>query len=84
MEENRAGNCGYRHSDPPQYVVQTLSDILNGAGIIVTEVGQNQMWAAQHFSFTRPRQWITSGGLGTMGYGFPAAIGASIACLMNR
>jgi acetolactate synthase I/II/III large subunit len=64
----------------PQYVVQTLSDILNGAGIIVTEVGQNQMWAAQHFSFTRPRQWITSGGLGTMGYGFPAAIGASIAC----
>jgi len=64
----------------PQYIVQTLSGILDGAGIIVTEVGQNQMWAAQHFSFTRPRQWITSGGLGTMGYGFPAAIGASVAC----
>ena len=64
----------------PQYIVRTLSDILNGSGIIVTEVGQNQMWAAQHFSFTRPRQWITSGGLGTMGYGFPAAIGASVAC----
>ncbi|MDE4907143.1 biosynthetic-type acetolactate synthase large subunit [Methanogenium marinum] len=64
----------------PQYIVRTLSDILKGAGIIVTEVGQNQMWAAQYFSFTRPRQWITSGGLGTMGYGFPAAIGASIAC----
>ena len=64
----------------PQYIVRTLSDILKGAGIIVTEVGQNQMWAAQYFSFTRPRQWITSGGLGTMGYGFPAAIGASVAC----
>jgi len=64
----------------PQYIVRTLSDILKGAGIIVTEVGQNQMWAAQYFSFMRPRQWITSGGLGTMGYGFPAAIGASVAC----
>ncbi|WFN35139.1 biosynthetic-type acetolactate synthase large subunit [Methanogenium sp. S4BF] len=64
----------------PQYIVRTLSDLLTDSGIIVTEVGQNQMWAAQHYSFTRPRQWITSGGLGTMGYGFPAAIGASIAC----
>jgi acetolactate synthase-1/2/3 large subunit len=64
----------------PQFVVRTLSDILNEDGIIVTEVGQNQMWAAQYYAFTRPRQWITSGGLGTMGYGFPAAIGASIAC----
>lgn len=64
----------------PRHIIQTLSGILDGAGIIVTEVGQNQMWAAQHFSFTRPRQWISSGGLGTMGYGFPAAIGASVAC----
>lgn len=64
----------------PQYIVQTLSEILGGTGIIVTEVGQNQMWAAQYFSYTRPRQWISSGGLGTMGYGLPAAIGASIAC----
>lgn len=75
--EHAAGDTGPL---TPQYIVRTLSDILNGAGIIVTEVGQNQMWAAQYFSFTRPRQWITSGGLGTMGYGFPAAIGASIAC----
>lgn len=64
----------------PQYIIRTLSEVLGETGIIVTEVGQNQMWAAQHFSFTRPRQWITSGGLGTMGYGLPAAIGASVAC----
>lgn len=64
----------------PQFVVKTLSDILGDEGVIVTEVGQNQMWAAQYYAFSRPRQWITSGGLGTMGYGFPAAIGASMAC----
>ncbi len=64
----------------PQFVVRTLSDILGEDGVIVTEVGQNQMWAAQYYAFTCPRQWITSGGLGTMGYGFPAAIGASMAC----
>jgi len=64
----------------PQQIVRTISDILQGKGIIVTEVGQNQMWAAQHYGFTRPRQWITSGGLGTMGYGFPAAMGAHYAC----
>jgi len=64
----------------PQFIVKELSDLLNGRGIIVTEVGQNQMWAAQHFCFRRPRQWISSGGLGTMGYGFPAAIGAAVAC----
>ena len=64
----------------PQFIVKELSDLLNGKGIIVTEVGQNQMWAAQHFCFRRPRQWISSGGLGTMGYGFPAAIGAAVAC----
>lgn len=64
----------------PQFIVKELSDILDGRGIIVTEVGQNQMWAAQHFCFRRPRQWISSGGLGTMGYGFPAAIGAAVAC----
>ncbi|MBN1167311.1 MAG: biosynthetic-type acetolactate synthase large subunit [Methanospirillaceae archaeon] len=64
----------------PQFVIKTLSTILNGGGIIVTEVGQNQMWAAQHYEFTRPRQWISSGGLGTMGYGFPAGMGAHVAC----
>ncbi|MBN2734882.1 MAG: biosynthetic-type acetolactate synthase large subunit [Methanomicrobiaceae archaeon] len=60
----------------PQYVIRKLSEILNGGGIIVSEVGQNQMWAAQHYGFKQPRQWITSGGLGTMGFGFPAAMGA--------
>ncbi|HDR72684.1 MAG TPA: biosynthetic-type acetolactate synthase large subunit [Methanoculleus sp.] len=63
----------------PQYVIQQLSDLLNGGGVIVSEVGQNQMWAAQYYCFRHPRQWISSGGLGTMGYGFPAAIGAHFA-----
>ena len=64
----------------PQYIIGRLSEILDGGGIIVSEVGQNQMWAAQHYRFNRPRQWITSGGLGTMGFGFPAGIGAHFAC----
>jgi len=63
----------------PQYIIEQLSGILEGEGIIVSEVGQNQMWAAQYFGFKMPRQWISSGGLGTMGYGFPAAIGAQFA-----
>ena len=63
----------------PQLVIKTLSDLLDGEGIIVSEVGQNQMWTAQHFCFKHPRTWITSGGLGTMGYGLPAAMGAHFA-----
>ncbi len=63
----------------PQGVVRALSDLLQGDGVIVSEVGQNQMWAAQHFCFRKPRSWITSGGLGTMGYGLPAAMGACYA-----
>ena len=63
----------------PQYVVQQIREVTGGDAIICTEVGQNQMWAAQWFTFDRPRQFITSGGLGTMGYGFPAAIGAQFA-----
>ncbi len=63
----------------PQYVVEQLSDILKGEGIIVSEVGQNQMWTALYYCFKKPRTWITSGGLGTMGYGLPAAIGAHYA-----
>jgi len=63
----------------PQQVIKTLSDLLDGHGIIVSEVGQNQMWTAQHFCFRHPRRWITSGGLGTMGYGLPAAMGAHFA-----
>ncbi|MBU1248888.1 MAG: biosynthetic-type acetolactate synthase large subunit, partial [Proteobacteria bacterium] len=60
----------------PQYVVEKLYEITKGDAIICTEVGQNQMWAAQFFKYKRPNTFITSGGLGTMGYGFPAAMGA--------
>ncbi|MGD0626447.1 MAG: biosynthetic-type acetolactate synthase large subunit [Thermodesulfobacteriota bacterium] len=67
----------------PQLVIQKIHEITNeltkGDVIITTEVGQNQMWTAQFFTFTKPRTLITSGGLGTMGYGFPAAIGAQVA-----
>ena len=63
----------------PQQVVQEFYDACPDA-IIVTEVGQNQMWAAQYFKFESPRTFITSGGLGTMGYGFPAAMGAKVGC----
>ena len=64
----------------PQYVVEKLSELTNGEAIITTEVGQNQMWAAQYYNFRYPRQFITSGGLGTMGFGLPAAIGAKVGC----
>ena len=63
----------------PQYILQQMNELLNGDAVIVSEVGQNQMWTAQYFGFRKPRTWITSGGLGTMGYGFPAAIGAHFA-----
>lgn len=63
----------------PQYVVEQIYKVTGGDAIITTEVGQNQMWTAQFYKFTKPRQLITSGGLGTMGYGLPAAIGAQIA-----
>jgi acetolactate synthase-1/2/3 large subunit len=63
----------------PQYVVEKLYELSEGKAIIATEVGQNQMWAAQYFHFFEPRTLLTSGGLGTMGYGLPAAIGAQAA-----
>jgi acetolactate synthase-1/2/3 large subunit len=63
----------------PQYIVDQLYKITKGDAIITTEVGQNQMWAAQFYRFDKPRRLITSGGLGTMGYGLPAAIGAQFA-----
>ncbi|MFZ1986117.1 MAG: biosynthetic-type acetolactate synthase large subunit [Desulfatitalea sp.] len=63
----------------PQYVVEKLYELTRGEAIVTTEVGQNQMWAAQYYHFDRPQQWITSGGLGTMGFGLPAAIGAQVA-----
>ncbi|MUM78372.1 biosynthetic-type acetolactate synthase large subunit [Pseudodesulfovibrio sp. F-1] len=60
----------------PQFVVEKIYEITKGDAIIATEVGQNQMWAAQFYKYTRPNTLLTSGGLGTMGYGFPAAMGA--------
>lgn len=63
----------------PQFVVEKIYELTKGEAIITTEVGQNQMWAAQFSRFHRPRTFLTSGGLGTMGYGFPAAIGAQVA-----
>ncbi|MBI9083848.1 MAG: biosynthetic-type acetolactate synthase large subunit [Desulfobacterales bacterium] len=64
----------------PQYVVEKLFELTGGKAIITTEVGQNQMWAAQYYHFDRPGHFITSGGLGCMGFGLPAAIGAQTAC----
>jgi acetolactate synthase-1/2/3 large subunit len=63
----------------PQYVIETLRKLTQGNVIITTEVGQNQMWTAQFFHFDKPNTFITSGGLGTMGYGLPAAIGVKCA-----
>jgi acetolactate synthase-1/2/3 large subunit len=64
----------------PQYVIQQIDEATKGEAIITTEVGQNQMWAAQWYKYTRPRTFISSGGLGTMGFGFPAAMGAKVGC----
>jgi acetolactate synthase-1/2/3 large subunit len=72
----------YVYSDTvikPQYVVEQLYELTKGNAIISTEVGQNQMWAAQFYKYDKPRTLLTSGGLGTMGYGFPAAMGAQVA-----
>jgi len=64
----------------PQYVIERLYELTKGKAIITTEVGQNQMWAAQYYHFESPNCFITSGGLGCMGFGLPAAIGAQMAC----
>ncbi|MBW1917199.1 MAG: biosynthetic-type acetolactate synthase large subunit [Deltaproteobacteria bacterium] len=71
-----------RHSGElkPQFVVEKLYELTKGEAIITTEVGQNQMWAAQFYLMKRPNRWMSSGGLGCMGYGFPAALGAQVAC----
>ena len=63
----------------PQYIMEQLAELTDGEAILSTDVGQHQMWAAQYYPFKRPRQWLTSGGLGTMGFGFPAALGAKVA-----
>ncbi|HHW76706.1 MAG TPA: biosynthetic-type acetolactate synthase large subunit [Xanthomonadaceae bacterium] len=72
----------YRQSNEvikPQFVIQKLYEATGGKAIITSDVGQHQMWAAQYYHFDRPRQWINSGGLGTMGFGLPAAMGAKLA-----
>lgn len=70
---------GSRDQIKPQHVIRELHRLTNGEAIIATDVGQHQMWAAQFYPFSRERQWITSGGLGAMGFGVPAAIGAQLA-----
>jgi acetolactate synthase-1/2/3 large subunit len=64
----------------PQWVLEKFYEVSEGNAIVTSDVGQHQMWAAQFYHFKRPRQWLNSGGLGTMGYGLPAAIGAQLAC----
>src|SRR4051794_8838243 len=64
----------------PQYMVQALYEATKGEAIVTSDVGQHQMWAAQYFHFPKPRRWINSGGLGTMGFGLPAAMGAQVGC----
>jgi acetolactate synthase I/II/III large subunit len=64
----------------PQYMIQALYEATGGDAIVASDVGQHQMWAAQYFAFGEPRLWINSGGLGTMGFGVPAAMGAKVGC----
>jgi acetolactate synthase-1/2/3 large subunit len=63
----------------PQHLVELIHEVTNGEAIVTTDVGQHQMWSAQFYRFNKPNRWVTSGGLGTMGFGFPAAIGAQFA-----
>lgn len=63
----------------PQWLIQAIHKATDGEAIVTTDVGQHQMWAAQYYTFSQPHRWVTSGGLGTMGFGFPAAIGAQLA-----
>src|SRR3954451_3567592 len=74
---------GYEDSNDsvikPQFMIEAMYEATEGEAIITSDVGQHQMWAAQYYHFSRPRQWINSGGLGTMGFGLPAAIGAKVA-----
>jgi acetolactate synthase-1/2/3 large subunit len=74
-------SCEYSENEiKPQQVIEELHRVTNGDAIIVTDVGQHQMWAAQFYPLKRSRQWLTSGGLGTMGFGLPAAMGAALGC----
>jgi len=64
----------------PQYMIQSLYEATGGEAIVCSDVGQHQMWTAQYYNFPQPRRWINSGGLGTMGFGLPAAMGAKVGC----
>ena len=79
----RGRNClKYNHTSPiikPQFVVEKLWEVTGGDAFVTTDVGQHQMWAAQYYKFDQPRRWVTSGGLGTMGFGLPAAMGVQLA-----
>jgi acetolactate synthase-1/2/3 large subunit len=83
IEEWRGRDCLRYDRDSglikPQFVLEKLYEVTEGNAIITSDVGQHQMWAAQFYHFKRPRQWLNSGGLGTMGYGLPAALGAQMA-----
>ena len=83
IEGWRGRKClDYKHSDElikPQFVIQKLWEITNGDAIVASDVGQHQMWASQYYRFDKPRRWLNSGGLGTMGVGLPYAMGAQLA-----
>ncbi len=83
IEEWRAKDCLRYDRDSelikPQYVVQKLYEVTQGDAYVVSDVGQHQMWAAQYYKFDKPRRWINSGGLGTMGFGLPASMGVQLA-----
>ncbi|MFD2445512.1 acetolactate synthase large subunit [Bacillus sp. CGMCC 1.16607] len=82
--ENNKNSRPYWYNDSvehfsPQQLIELVHKYTNGDAIVTTDVGQHQMWAAQYYAFSKPNRWVTSGGLGTMGFGFPAAIGAQLA-----
>ena len=83
IDEWRSKNClAYKNSNEiikPQYVIEKLYEITRGEAFVTSDVGQHQMWAAQYYKFDKPRRWINSGGLGTMGFGLPAAMGVQLA-----
>ena len=83
IEEWRGKNClRYKKSDKlimPQFVIEKLYEVTGGDAFVVSDVGQHQMWAAQYYKFNKPRRWINSGGLGTMGFGLPASMGVRLA-----
>jgi acetolactate synthase I/II/III large subunit len=80
----KAHPLGYEDSEDseikPQYMIQALYEATGGQAILTSDVGQHQMWTAQYYHFPGPRRWINSGGLGTMGFGLPAAMGAAVGC----